>query len=237
MTNIAIVEDNDAEAQALADGIKRFMDGAKEKYTLRRFDNAEAFLENYSSRYDLVFMDIRLPMMDGMQAAERLRKMDGDAALVFVTDMAQLASKGYKVDALDFIVKPVSYDELSLALMRARERASRMTDVSVMVQTAGSTIRLGAKRISYVEVYNHKLIYHLGTGDEVEAYGQLKDAENALGGAGFFKCSRCYLVNLRYVTAVREFTVDVGGDELQVSHPKRKELLAAIAAYYGGSSV
>ena len=73
MTNIAIVEDNDAEAQALADGIKRFMDGAKEKYALRRFDNAEAFLENYSSRYDLVSTDVRLAMMDVMLAAERLR--------------------------------------------------------------------------------------------------------------------------------------------------------------------
>lgn len=237
MTNVAIVEDNDEEARNLGEGVKKFMDGAGEGYTLRRFCNAEAFLENYSSRYDVVFMDIRLPMMDGMQAAERMRKMDGDASLVFVTDMAQLASMGYKVDALDFIVKPVSYDELSLALSRALERRSLTENVSIMVQTAGSTVRLGSRSIRYVEVYNHKLIYHLAAGRMTEAYGQLKDVESVLVPAGFFKCSRCYLINLRYVNAVREFTVDVGGDELQVSHPKRRELLAAMAAYYGGSSV
>ena len=232
MTNIAIVEDNDAEAQALADGIKRFMDGAKEKYALRRFDNAEAFLENYSSRYDLVFMDIRLPMMDGMQAAERLRKMDGDAALVFVTDMAQLASKGYKVDALDFIVKPIDEYGFALKMDRALSRLSASANDNLLLRVDGEFVSIRLGTLQYVETDGHYLVYHTPDGDYRE-YASLKSAAKRLGG-NFVRCNSCYLVNLRFVTGVSRNKVLIAGAELPISRPKKKSFMEALTAFMGG---
>ena len=72
--------------------------------------------------YDIVFMDIELPGINGMEAAHRLREIDQQVILIFVTNMAQFAVKGYEVDALDYIIKPAQYGPLSIKLDRAAQR-------------------------------------------------------------------------------------------------------------------
>ncbi len=72
--------------------------------------------EHYRADYDIVFMDIELPGINGMEAAHRLREIDQQVILIFVTNMAQFAVKGYEVDALDYIIKPAQYGPLSIKL-------------------------------------------------------------------------------------------------------------------------
>jgi DNA-binding LytR/AlgR family response regulator len=102
---IAIVEDEQTAAQELKRCLNRYQNERHQELKITRFDNSITFLNDVCTSYDIVFMDIEMPYMNGMQAAAEMRKINTETCLIFVTNMAQYAIKGYEVDAMDFILK------------------------------------------------------------------------------------------------------------------------------------
>ncbi len=230
---IAIVEDDLTAADLLREYLSRYAasKGANE-FSLTRFGTADAFLSGYTSQFDLVLLDIMLPDLNGMDCARELRGIDSKVPIIFVTNMAQFAVKGYEVDALDFIVKPVAYKDFSVKLDRVLRiiGSTKERKIKIVSQNCNYYICIGD--IMYVEVFIRKLVYHTAGGN-FETYSTLKKTEESLRGEGFIKCNRSTLVNPRYVTAVRADTVDVQGSELLLSRSHRKQFLADLDRYIG----
>ena len=110
MTRIAIVEDDALSAKLLFSYIKKYEQETNGEFEAIIFENGYKFLENYKSgAYEIIFMDINMPHLSGIETAIDLRKLDESVALIFVTNLAQYAINGYEVSALDFMLKPVSY--------------------------------------------------------------------------------------------------------------------------------
>lgn len=235
MINVAIIEDEKTASDLLCSYFERFTKEHGEEFRTVCFDNPIAFLANYSSNYELVMMDIELPDMNGMNAAHKMREIDKSVSLIFVTNMAQYAINGYEVGASDFIVKPVSYYDFALKLERALEKIKSRTEKRIMIPVEDAIKCVAAADIRYVEVIKHTVTYHTTDGD-YETYGTLKKIESELltAGGGFAKCNNCYLVNLRYVTSVKGHSVFLGSEELQISHPKKREFIKALNNYLGG---
>lgn len=234
MINIAIVEDEPTEAERLAGYLLRYKketDGID--FNITRFADGIAFLTNYKAEYDIIFMDIEMPGLDGMTTAKKLRMQDPEAILVFVTNMAQFAVKGYEVDAMDFVVKPVPYDNFKLKVARALKRlVCKRDDKLVVYGRNGATVVI-IPRIRYVEVVNHMLTFNTEDGT-VSATGSLKNIEEKLAGRGFSRANSCYLVNLDYVTGVSDGIAELGEDKLPVSRSRRKQFMKDVADYLGG---
>ena len=114
MINVAIVEDEQEAVEYLSDCLHRYGEKTGETFSFTHFPEPITFLEKYKPVYDLVFMDIRMPMMDGMQAAKKLREADTSVLLVFVTRMGDYAIQGYDVGATAFIKKPISYFDFEM---------------------------------------------------------------------------------------------------------------------------
>lgn len=235
MRNIAIVEDDEGAAEALATLLRRYEKerGGGNSFNLVRYRDAETFLSAYDSGFEIVLMDIELPDMNGMEASRRLRERDADVIIIFVTNMAQYAIKGYEVRAFDFIVKPVVYADFALKLTGALECADKRRGKTVWISNKEGRTALRTTDIKYVEVVQHMLIWHTVSGD-FRASGQLSDAEAMLRGEPFAYCNRCYYVNLRFVTAVRGYDVFVCGERLAISRMKRAAFADALNAFLAG---
>lgn len=233
MVRIAIVEDDRAYAKKLQGYLEQYRAEHQAALHCRVFHDGLAFLEGYHSDFDILLMDIEMPMLDGMSAARRVREADPHVVIMFITSMAQYAIRGYEVGALDFILKPVSYAVFSQKLQKAVRLANRNRQEHLLLPMNGTQRRVSIPLILYVEVAGHQLQIHTETGIYCVSL-PLKKLEAELAGHPFAKCNQCYLVNLRHVEEFRGNTVVVGGHTLQVSRPRRKDFQIALTNYYGG---
>lgn len=232
MINVAIVEDEKAAADKLLAYLGEYGKATGNAFATKVYASAEAFLANYSMDTDIVFMDIELEDMNGMDAAVRLRKVDPVVVLIFVTNISGYAIRGYLVSALDYLLKPVGRYAFETMMKRAVSACSKHEGVvNVRTQNGLSCVRVSD--IGYVEVSNHRLCYHTDKGC-IEAWGTLKETEAALGD-GFARCCSSFLVNLRSVAAVEGKDVVLkDGTRLLLSRNYKNKFMEAIARLMSG---
>jgi len=155
--NIAIVEDDQTQADLLAQYLARYKLERDYSYKLTHFNRANTFLQYSDQSFDIVFMDIELPDGNGMDVVRQLRVTDKKTMVIFVTNLAQYAVKGYEVRAFDFIVKPVAYYNFTLKFASALDSLETQKEIEVWVKTKDGKAKLLASRITYVEVEKHYL--------------------------------------------------------------------------------
>ena len=233
MRNIAIVEDEDDAAKQLLSYIDRYAATYSQQYHAVRFHSAEDFLADYKAIYAVVFMDIQMAGINGMDAAEQLRKVDKTVSIIFISNLVQYAQKGYEVDAVSFLVKPVSYFDFSLKFRKALDIYVMNEERSITIKYRGGLARISTDKLMYVEIIAHRLYYHLIDGD-LEVTGVLSEVEQELAAYGFLRCNKCYLVNPKFVLGVKGSDVQVGDTTLQISRPRRAAFFFFFFNWYAG---
>lgn len=233
MIRIAIIEDNFADAELLIRHIEKFSKEESVEMSYRYFKDGMQFLEAFKQDYDAVLLDIEMPVMNGMETAHKLRKLNADIPLIFITNMAQYAIKGYEVDAMGYFIKPIRYmdfyNRFKKVVFLVRSQRS-----SVMIKAENQIVKLTVSDIRYLDVDNIYVTFHTGKGD-YRARMTLTAAEAQLKESGCFtRCNNCYLVNLAYVTAIHGNMVTVDGTDLLISRHKKKDFINALTAYFGG---
>ena len=236
MIKIAIVEDEAAVRDQLTDYVRRYTRQYGTEFEVTCFTDGDEILENYRPAFDIIFLDVEMKRLNGMETAQRIRELDDDVLLIFITNMAQYAIKGYAVGALDYVLKPVPYFAFSQQLQKVEAQLRRRTRHYLAVPVEGGLRRLDTSRIYYIESEGHRVHFYTEEGD-FAAPGALKALEEKLADRPFARCNSGYLVNLAQVQAVQQNTVEVGPYELQVSRPKRKSFLAALTDYIGGDGL
>ncbi len=233
MVRIALVDDNKKDLAAM----QKYLDTAREsggydEFTFDPYSDSMEFIENFNGRYDIVFLDIEMPLLDGMEVAKRLRRIGSDCCIIFITNMPQYAVQGYEVEALAYLIKPVRFFHFSQVLKRAMERVKKRhsEDKSIVINTRQEVKVVPSSTIRYIEVESHNLIFHTVEG-EFRTRASLKTVEEQLQGMDFCRCNSCYLVNLRYVDSVVGNAVRIAGDELLISRHKKKEFVEMYMKY------
>lgn len=230
-----IVEDDPQAAEALRSYLARYGREVDASFSVETLGSALEFLDGRHAA-DIVFLDIGLPGINGMEAAEIMRQTDEVTPIIFVTDLAQYAVRGYQVDALDFMVKPVGYEDFALRMGRAMRVMARNADAAVSIPTADGTRIVPVRDIIYVEILRHDLYWHVaGLSEPLRVRGSLTAEEERLGGR-FCRISASHLINMGQVSVMRGIGVTMSdGSELTFSRSRKKASLEALARFAGGS--
>ncbi len=231
MIRVAIIEDEKKHSERLNACLQHFGKERKKEFSVDFFEDGLNFVSDYHFNYDIVFLDIELPHMNGMECAFRLRRLDSNVVIVFVTNMVQYAVKGYEVGAMGFVVKPIEYFAFTILMDKVVEKIESDTTQDVFIGSGDQGVRISSRDIYYVEVIDHYLIYHTAEGD-FRVTGKLADTELRLGDV-FFRCSKCYLVNLRHVKEINESEITVGKDKIYISRRRKKDFLIALNGFFG----
>lgn len=233
MRNIAIVEDEDGAAELLAGYIERFSKSTGQEFKVDRYRDAVEFLTDYKAKYAVVFMDIQMPNRDGMSASIELRRLDKTISIVFITNLIQYAQKGYEVDAVAFIIKPVQYYDFALKFRKALDVYVINEKQVFTLSTSKGLCRISTDKLIYVETVKHRLYYHMVDG-VAERTGVLSQVEAELKQFGFLRCNQCYLVNPRFIVRVSGSSVQLGALSLAISRPRKKSFMEELANWYAG---
>ena len=192
MLRIGILEDEKARSDELMGFLERYKnEHGSFSYSVKVYETSGKLLFDYKQDYDLLFLDIRLPDMLGIDAAREIRKIDPNVMIVFVTSLTQYAIDGYEVNAFDYILKPLMYQPFALKLTRILNILNRASAKKMLtLKTKQLTFRLDADVILYVEVSGHDLIFHT-LEREYRIWGTLSKIENELEGGSFSRCNAC----------------------------------------------
>lgn len=231
--HMAIVDDSLADASRLEKFLRQYCEERSLTCTAVYYQSATDFFEHYQPCFDLVIMDIDMPGIGGVDAARRLRAEGDDVVLIFVTNMPQYALAGFEVGAVDYILKPVTYQTFTLKLERALRFVQRNREEQLALRTAEGLVSLSTADILYVESVLHYLIYHTAH-ENYKVRGTMVQAEKELKPFRFARCSSGLLVNLRYVKSIEKEDVTLGDVRLKMSRGRRLEFMNAFTKYLGG---
>ena len=230
--HVAIVEDEEHPAQLLQHYLDRFSEENNIVFQTVHFSSPVLLLERYRADWDIIFMDIDMPDINGMEAARRLRLLDQKVILIFVTNLAQYALQGYEVSAMDYLLKPVQYYSFALRLSKAIWKLDDLNEASLNVFAEIGSVRIKIHDIRFMEVQGHMVTYHTYDGTYYD-FTSLSKREQELAGKGFSRCSNRYLVNLKYVKSIKGYTLYLhDGTELKISQPRKKAFLQDFRAHF-----
>lgn len=207
MYKIAVCDDNPADAGYVADVIRRWAQARAVLMEIERFPSAEAFWFQYEENrcYDILFLDIEMEPegMNGIELAAKLRKNDSSIQLVFVTGYMEYIADGYDVEALHYLLKPVTEEKLGSVLARALERV-KAREKELFLQTTDGSVRVLNSEIRYLEVQRNYVTIHAA--EEYTVKRTLGDLEKELD-ESFFRTGRSFIVNLRFVRKITKTQV------------------------------
>lgn len=232
MYNVAIVEDNPEERKLLLSFIKQYSEERDIEFEANEYSDGEEITHSTNGPYDIIFFDIDMPKINGMDAAKNIREKDKNVVIVFITNLSQYAIHGYSVGALDFILKPINYYSFSLRLDRALSRVKKKETKEIVISYQNKIKRIDSGDIYYIEIQNRKLHYHT-VDSEYVVRGTMKEVEEELEQYNFVKCNHWYLVNLKYVSEINDNTVIVEDSELEISRRNKTNFVKAVTDYIG----
>lgn len=233
MVKIGIIDDEKEAREQLREELARFESEYGLEFKVLEFDSALSYLSAETGACDILYLDIDMPQMTGMELAEKIRETDHEVIIIFCTNLQQFALNGYSVSALGFLVKPVQWYSFRLYLDRAIKVIERKAHQwekqearKIIVKDGPVSKVVDAADIRYVEVRQHYLLYHIEdkkTGQEtvIKTRGSMQDVAGLLSSYGFVRCSSSFLVNLSHITTVSRLEIRVGQDVLPIGRTYR----------------
>ena len=202
------------------------------------FESAESFLKA-NENADIMFLDIQMPGINGMELARRVRFRGSEAVIIFITALEEYVFNAFDVRAFNYLVKPINKDKfievLQAAVKEVIDKKKEPIDEiahekSFIIKSNGISRSIDISEIAFAEVFNRRIVLHMKDNDEIEYYGKMADLEKIVG-SDFYRVHRAYLINLSAIQAYNSKAVNVKGIEIPVARGKYPELVKAFLSF------
>lgn len=229
MIHLGICDDEASMRKALRMPLEQKLQLMGETYQIYEYDSGETLLTRPEAEHlDLLFLDIEMKQLNGMDTARSLRKRDAHTMLIFVTAYPDYVFQGYEVHAFHYILKPYEERKIQNVLEQALSELGRRKESFFMLEQRSGTLRISLKKILFFSSDRRKVILSLTDGQTLEFYGKLNEIEDRMPDY-FVRCHNRHLVNLNHVTALEKEGCLCGGQMVPVSRAFRQPLEIAFA--------
>lgn len=230
---VAIVDDEDKTLEGFEDFISRYSKRINETFYIDKFKDGTTFLDNYKEGYDIVFLDIAMPGINGLETAKILRTKDPSVLLIFMTSLAQYAIKGYEVEAFDYLVKPITYDFFVIKMDKCISSLKKKQPKTFLIKSASESFVTPLNDIKFIESVKHYLFFHL-VDKEVKMRGTLNEIKDKFLQNNFVEINRSLIINLSFVEGYTNTEVNVAGESLPLSRLYKTKFLDSLTKFLGG---
>lgn len=236
MIEIALVEDEEVYISSIKKMIEQYMQEKGDEINITVFHDGMELLDEYDGKFSIILMDIVMKFLDGMTTAEKIRTVDKEVVIMFITNSTQYAIRGYAVDALDYILKPVTYFSFSQKLERAVSRIKQNENKFITLSYKNMIKKFNVSDIYFIESQGHIQIFHTKT-EDFSIRDKIDSIEEKLVGTNFFRSNKGYIVNMDHVSGVDENCCIVNGKRLVISRNKKKAFMDELTKYLGAGKL
>lgn len=230
MLMIAVCDDEIRECLHFTRQVQSIMQELNIPCIIKQYNSGSKLLQAIEE-FDIIFLDIIMCGMDGIETARQLRRNAPDKLLIFISASRQYVFDAFGVEAFEYLVKPVDNSKLRQALLRGSVKLTRQSGDYIIVNKDRQTRKLFLDEIRYFEIRG-RLIESHGIGASFSWYGQIGILENSLSGKDFFRCHKSYLINLKYVeTYNRQEAVLDNGENIMIAKRRYEAFGRAILDY------
>lgn len=230
---IAMVDDDEIFLHQLKEYGERAKQDLQLNVSIDTFSDSEAFANEHADQYDIIFLDIEMPRIDGYKVAKKIRELDKTACIIFVTNMAQYAILGYEVNALDFMIKPFEYFTFLDKVKRAVRYCASRREKEIILEKNSEKVRVKLSSVYYLVKDKNYLRFYTKNG-EYRIRGTIAENEEFFCKNNFGKISSGCLVNFHYVTKINKNTVWVNQEALPLSRQMQQPFTNQMMRYLGG---
>lgn len=207
MLKIAVCDDNISELSNIASIITEYrrLQQNKNQVEFTAFHNAVDLIAAMEGgqQYNLVLLDILMPMLSGMDAAKEIRQFDQDVKIIFMTSSPEYAVESYSVDAYYYALKPIWKEKLFILFDKVISETEVKAGASLLIKTKKGLTRIYISRLEFAEVIGRTIVYHLTDGSLIEAIGSMQGLEKELlSNPGYIKTHRSYIINMDYIDTI-----------------------------------
>jgi len=233
MIKIAICDDVPSMVHKLETNLLEYMKLSKKEATIFKFYNGIQLIDSLKQEFDIIFLDINMPFMDGIEVAEEIRSTNTEVTIIFLTSVFSKATEGYKVNATSFIIKPIDKKRLKLEMDSWFQKHSVDETSYFIINNDLGNYKMNIREIKYLETFNRNLLIHT-LDKNVICYDKLIKIEEELKEFGFSRIHTGYLVNMLHVQTVEKMEVTlIGGEKLPISKLKKKSFMSNLALFWG----
>ena len=231
MKRVAILDDYELDRELLKLIIKNYFETIKEEYTIYEYSSGDALIVDIEEEFidvDLLFLDIIMEGINGMDIARRLRDIHFNAPIVFLTASQDYAIESYEVHASGYLLKPIDAHKLTHLLS---EIFKTNIQKSIAVKVKRQFYSIDLDNIVYVESDKHVLHIYLNNGERIQTTEKLVDLEKSIKSKKFIRCHQSYLVNMDYIQSVTDHFILKGDIHIPIRARGRKEIINTFEKY------
>ena len=230
MIHIAICDDEKHMSNHIRAMASDFFCKKNREICFWTFSSGEELL-SYDGQIDILFLDIQMKGMDGMETARKLRDSKFRGFLIFITVLKEMVFQSFEVQAYDYLVKPVEEKQFEKTMERLYTSMQNASEDSLLVQKGYEGRIIPKDEIVFCEVIDRKIYLNLASGEVVDYYERIENLETKLG-SHFFRCHRSYLINLKHLKGYKNGTAYMdNGKEVPVSRLRSKEFSSVVLQY------
>lgn len=231
MIKIAVVDDEQIIIEETKKFIERFFSSHSLDFKLYTFNDGKEMLLN-KEFYDIIFLDIEMKTLDGIDTAIQIRNYDMNVPIVYITSFSKYWRSAYQVHAFGFIEKPIHYEKIANVLNDFIQMCSEKSSGSVALKTDEGTIVQSINEIYYFLIDKRKVCTAYTLKRNFVVKENLNAIYEQLDHIQFYRPHRCCLVNLKYVDCISAFDIIMkNGEFVPVAQKRKKDFLEALHKY------